>query len=83
MDHDVASRIVNAWLGGDPSETVCSRVYRWRWLVPILWLALDLEAHRRWDEPWGHCRRAHANHRARRRSLPEEPDQRLRRSQEA
>lgn len=81
MEHDEASRIVNGWLWGDPTETLCSRVWRWRWLVPGLWLLLDYEARRRWGEEPGHCRRAAETHRARK-PLPEEPDARVRIVQE-
>lgn len=68
VDDVLASRWLNWRLGGDPAETYCSRLWRWRWLpwcaALILWI--DLEAVRREREPWGHCRRARLNDRARR-----------------
>jgi hypothetical protein len=62
------SRWLNMWLYGDPEETFCSRVYRWRWLpwCAVLWLWIDAEAVRRAGEEWGHCAAARENDRVRR-----------------
>lgn len=78
MDHDDASRIVNAWLWGRSDETICSRLWRWRWIAWPIILCIDRQAVRRYGEPPSHCRRAREADRARRAVLPEEPDARLR-----
>ena len=66
MDDVQASRWLNARLYGNPEETYCSRLWRWRWLpwcaAIILWI--DREAIVRHGEAPGHCRRAHEAHRA-------------------
>ena len=83
MENDDASRIVNGWLWGDPTEVVCSRVYRWRWIAWPLILAIDWRATHCYGEPPAHCRRAREADRARRAVLPDEPDARLRMVMEA
>jgi hypothetical protein len=71
MTEEAASRWLNGWLYGDPEETWCSRLYRWRWLpwCAVLVVLVDLEARRRYGEPWGHCRLARENDRLRRLDL--------------
>jgi hypothetical protein len=63
---DEASRYINARLGGDPRERLCSRAWRlraWPWWALAVW-EIDRAFYRLRGEV-GHCARAHAEDRAR------------------
>lgn len=67
MTDEQWSMRLNSMLYGRPDEVLCSRLHRYRWLpwcaVVALWI--DVEAVRRFGEPWGHCRRAREAQRGR------------------
>jgi hypothetical protein len=73
MLSDDASRELHAMLGGDPSETMSSALWRrrwhWRWGFVRLWV--DWIAVSEHGEPWGHCRAAHETHMGRILETPE------------
>lgn len=65
------SRRINARVGGDPHEALCSRAHRERWACAPL---LDAMAWLIWREA-GHCRAVAAHERDR---MTGQPDQRAR-----
>lgn len=50
------SRRLNAGLGGDPAELLCSRLYREKLVVSVLIIDLIFLPI---DRAWGHCRKCH------------------------